>query len=69
MLITRKSPISGKFNELDIDVTYEQIVQYHKGEDLIQDVFPNITPDEREFIKTGILAEEWDDLFPAEDGE
>tara|TARA_R110002110_G_scaffold8326_6_gene41868 strand:- start:6113 stop:6232 length:120 start_codon:yes stop_codon:yes gene_type:complete len=29
------------------------------GNTLIQDVFPNLTPGEREFIKTGITVEEF----------
>jgi hypothetical protein len=27
---------------------------------LIQEAMPNLTPDEREFIKTGITNDEWD---------
>ena len=29
----------------------------------IQDAMPNLTPDEREFIKTGITPKEWDEMF------
>jgi hypothetical protein len=34
---------------------------------LIQDAFPTLTADEREFILTGITSEEWDEIFPEED--
>ena len=30
---------------------------------LIQDAFPWLMPDEREFIKTGITPEEWNNIF------
>lgn len=30
---------------------------------LIQDAFPTLTPDEREFLLTGMTADEWDELF------
>jgi hypothetical protein len=58
MIITRKSPFSGKINKMDINVTAGQIVRWEMGE-LIQNAMPNLTPSEREFIKTGITDEEW----------
>lgn len=33
----------------------------------IQDAFPFLTDNEREFILTGITAEEWDELFGEEE--
>ena len=48
---------------MDLDVTEEQMALYEAGRTYIQDCFPNLTADEREFIKTGLTAEEWDDLF------
>ena len=65
MIITRQSPFSGKVNTLDIDITQAQIALYQAGE-LIQNAFPNISADEREFIKTGITKEEWEETFGAD---
>lgn len=62
MKITRTSMMTGKVRTLDIDVTEEQIKEYNAGA-LIQDAFSNISPDEREFIKTGVTSEEWDEMF------
>jgi len=62
MKITRVSPFSNKKSTLEIDVTARQIASWEKGE-LIQDAMPNLTPDEREFIKTGVTPDEWDDIF------
>ena len=62
MLIEKESPFSGNKNVLDIDVTEEQIASWQGGE-LIQNAMPNLSADEREFIKTGITPEEWENVF------
>jgi hypothetical protein len=58
MLITKVSSFTKKTHTLDIDVTNEQIAMW-KGGMFIQEAMPHLTPDEREFIMTGITAEEW----------
>ena len=62
MLITKTSPFSNKTNVMEIDVTEEQIALWESGT-LIQNAMPHLTPDEREFIMTGITPEEWDSAF------
>ena len=62
MLITRTSPFTGTTISMNIDVTQAQLDAWQAGT-LIQDAMPNLSADEREFIKTGITAEEWDDMF------
>jgi len=62
MLITRKSIVSGKVVTKEIDITDEQMLAYTQGK-VIQEAMPNISPDEREFILTGITPEEWRELF------
>ena len=62
MLITRTSPFSNKTNIMEIDVTEEQIALWESGV-LIQNAMPNLSADEREFIKTGITPAEWDSAF------
>jgi hypothetical protein len=59
MLITKTSMISGIERTMDIPVTQEQLDSWSQGM-LIQEAMPNLTPDEREFIKTGITNDEWD---------
>ena len=66
MLITRTSPFTGKTVTKEINVTPEQIYAYNNGA-LIQRAFPHLTPGEREFIKTGITDEEWDEFLPSEE--
>ena len=58
MIIYRRSLVSGKTNTMDLPVTKEQVKEWQDG-GLIQNVFPDLTPDEREFIKTGITPSEY----------
>ena len=61
MIITRTSPMTGRINKMDINVTEDQIKQWRSGA-LIQNVMPNLSPSEREFIMTGITENEWKEL-------
>jgi hypothetical protein len=65
MKILRQSPFSGNFHEMDLDVTEEQLARWENGE-MIQDVMPHLTADEREFIMTGITPQEWEETFGSE---
>ena len=67
MIITRTSMTSGVRRSLDLPVTEAQLEAYAQGE-LLQNAFPNLTPGQREFIKTGITQAEWVAIF-AEDEE
>ena len=62
MQITRTSPFSGKTNTREINVTQEQLDAWEGGE-LIQNAMPNVSADDREFIKTGVTPEEWEETF------
>jgi len=62
MKVKRISPFSGITHTMDLDVTVNQLISWEKGE-LIHNVFPHLTPDEREFIKTGITPSDWDQMF------
>lgn len=66
MQVTRTSMISGKTRTLDLNITQYQIMAYNAGM-LIQDAFPNLSATEREFLMTGITAEEWDATFGNEE--
>jgi len=62
MIVVRRSPFSGKTHTMNLPITEEQLKRWESGE-LIQNVFPDLTPDEREFIMTGITSEEWNEEF------
>mgnify|MGYP003633299047 FL=1 len=63
MNITKTSQSSGNISSMEIDVTEDQLRAWSIGGKMIQEAMPNISPDEREFIKTGITPSEWDELF------
>ncbi|QGH74760.1 hypothetical protein DSS3PM1_00084 [Bacteriophage DSS3_PM1] len=57
--VQRRSPFSGKMNTMTLRFDAGSLEAWLRGEMLIQDAFPHLNADEREFIKTGITAEEW----------
>lgn len=62
MILKKKSPFTGKVNEMEIPITEAQLEAYYQSGASIQRFFPKLTPDQREFIMTGIPPEE----FPSE---
>ena len=65
MLITRKSLISGNINSMSLPITEEQYNAWEQGT-LVQDAMPHLSPDEREFVMSGITPEEWAETFGEE---
>lgn len=63
--ITKKSILTGKFNTMELDVSKDQLNRYESGE-LVQNVFPELSADEREFLISGITPEEWNKAFGEE---
>ena len=66
MEITRTSMITGKVHTLDIPRLDPVRLKIYEGGSRrsLQEIFWDLTADEREFIKTGITAEEWDKHLP-----
>lgn len=62
MLVQKKSTFSGQINEMELPITEADLIRWQNGE-LIQDVFPHLTPDEREFLMNGVTPEEWNVVF------
>jgi hypothetical protein len=67
MLIHKKSVLSDKMNTMDLPVTREQVNKWRTSGMLIQDVFPNLTPIQRQFLLSGVTEEEWEKAFGDED--
>jgi hypothetical protein len=66
MKLTRVSKYSGKTHSIEINLTEAEYIKAHKewmDGRLIQNAFPTLNADEREFIKTGITRKEWRELF------
>ena len=60
--VTRISPLTGNVNKMYLDITQEQIAEWNAPAEkrrLIQDIFPNLNDDEREFIMTGYTPADW----------
>lgn len=63
MQITRKSVISGIQRTKEIPVNPEDFMAWQAGYGNIQDLMPYLSLDDREFILSGITAEEWNAAF------
>jgi hypothetical protein len=62
--VTRKSTVSGIERTKCLDIKESQLKEYEEGSSrFIQDIFPNLSASEREFIMTGISDEEWEEVF------
>lgn len=61
MLITRTSIFSGVTRTLDMPVTDEQMHLWEHGVP-IQNAMPHLTDSEREFIMSGMVDEEWEQM-------
>lgn len=66
MLIKRKSVITGVERTRNIPVNPDDMIAWEKGLGSIQDVMPYLNDNDREFILSGITAEEWDCAFSEE---
>jgi hypothetical protein len=65
-IITRRSPFTGKINHMEIPLShseFEKRVTLWQTGMLIQNAFPMLSADQREFIKTGITPQEWEEMF------
>lgn len=62
MKITRISPFTGQRNTIEVNCTEKEYDSWLAGE-LIQNAMPNVSPEHREFILTGITPEEWQGAF------
>ena len=62
--VERVSPLTGKTNFMVINTTQDQIDEWNSPErkTLIQDIFHDLTVDEREFIQTGYTPQDWETI-------
>lgn len=58
MKLNSTCPFCGFTRQRDLPVTDEQLDAWQKGA-LIQDAMPQLDPDEREFVLTGICPDCW----------
>lgn len=62
--VMRRSELTGKLHTMNLPVTAQEAQDWQQDPNAphVQDAFPNLTADEREFILTGITPDEWDEL-------
>ena len=63
MIITKQSQLSGEWHQMEIPITQEQYASFLQDNRAIQEIFPFLIANEREFLLTGITKEEWDKTF------
>jgi hypothetical protein len=65
MKVAIRSLVSGAMNHMNLDVTQEQLDCWENGE-LVQNVMPHLSADEREFLISGCTPAEFESLWPEE---
>lgn len=66
MIVEKTSFISGKVHSLDLNITQEQLIKVNNRfatKELIQDIVPHLSEDDREYLMTGSTPEEWASTF------
>ncbi len=66
MEITKISQLSGKESTMNLDITPEQLYRVEnrfQTKELIQNIVPNLSMEDREFLMTGITSTEWQMMF------
>ena len=59
----RTSTVSGIRRTKTFMVDPDKLRRYNRSEIHIQDAFPHLSADDREFIISGVTSEEWDTVF------
>jgi hypothetical protein len=60
--VTRTSPLTGEMNTIEIHTSVRKFELWETGlvDEHIQIYFSELSPEEREFILTGITPDEWE---------
>lgn len=66
MEISRECPMCRNHHTKEFDISAEQLHKLNTRADLIQNIFPNLAPREREFLKTGYCYDCQELLFGGE---
>lgn len=66
---TRVSMLTQRVSSRDIGIEKLSDLERYKGGEAVQKCFPYLSDDDREFIRSGITPEEWEENLPPEDEE
>ena len=62
MVVVAISAATGEKHAMPLEITEAQVYDWAKGAS-IQDAMPDLSPEGREFLMTGITQGEWDSMF------
>jgi len=65
MQVSKMSPFTGNINTMTLDISPNQMAEFSdpRRTRLVQDIFPNLSQDEREFIMSGTTPDDWKQMF------
>jgi len=66
MYITKISQLTGVEHTMDINITESELIRIQnrrESGELIQNIVPNLSMTDREFLMTGVSNEEWVRMF------
>jgi hypothetical protein len=61
--VHKKSMLTGIMHKTILPIIPDQIMAWKQQGRLIQDVFPDLPKEDREFLITGCTPEEWAEIF------
>lgn len=67
--VTARSAFSNKFHTRRMEMNLPDYERWMQTGEPIQNVLPRLSPDDREFLLTGVTPEEWDEAFKKPDDE
>ncbi len=67
LTITRTSMFTRKKNTMTLPIRHVDLLHWSQGGGLIQDVFPQLDAEQREFLMSGATPEEWAEVFAKEE--
>ncbi len=63
MLVYKLNKMTNMVNVMDLPVTQKQLDIYENTNTLVQDVFPTLDADQREFLITGMMPGEYESFL------
>ena len=66
MNVTKRSQLTGVEHTMNIDITESELIRIEnrrESGELIQNIVPNLSMSDREFLMTGVTNEEWIRMF------
>lgn len=69
MELTRVSIFTRNRNTMFLPIDFDRFARWRSGGGLVQNIFPELSPDQREFLMSGATPEEWAGIFASDEDE